>query len=272
MRFSANLGMLWTDRPLPEAIEAAARAGFDAVECHWPYAHDAASIAQALSRTGMTMISLNTSPGATDAGEFGLSALPGREADARAAIRQATDYAARIGARCVHVMAGRPPKPGVADGAAARSFADALDYACRLAAPLGLTVLIEPLNPHDVPGYFLRDTRQARTLIESLEHPNLKLMFDCYHVQRTEGDACGRLRDLRDLIGHVQIASVPDRGAPDHGDLDYGLLFDTLVRVGWDQPLGAEYKGGAATDATLGWLRAARVDSTERRAAARHNS
>jgi hydroxypyruvate isomerase len=249
MKFSANLGFLWTDLPLPDAIRAAAAAGFDAVECHWPYATPAADIRAALHDTGLPMLGLNTLRGDVAAGENGLSALPGRAAEARAAIDLALDYAAQIDARCVHVMAG---KAGGAE--AARSFADTLRYACDRAAAAGRVILIEPLNPHDAPGYFLNSTAQAADLIAQIGAPNLRLMFDCYHVGRSEGDVIARLRALWPLIGHIQFAAVPDRGPPDHGDVDYTAVFAAIAALGWTTPLGAEYRPAGPPDSTLGWL------------------
>lgn len=252
-RFSANLGFLWTDRSLPEAIRAAADAGFDAVECHWPYDTPAALIREALEQTGLPMLGLNTRRGDIAAGENGLSALPGREAEARAAIDQALDYAEAVGAPNVHVMAG------IASGAEAEaSFLANLRHACDRAARTGRTILIEPLNAHDAPGYFLNTTRQAEALIAALGAPNLRLMFDCYHVGRTEGDVIGRLSALYPHIGHIQFAAVPDRGAPDHGEVDFGPIFAEARALGWTGPLGAEYKPGGPTEATLGWMTALR--------------
>lgn len=251
MRFSANLGFLWSDLPLPDGIRAAAAAGFDAVECHWPYDEDPAAIRAALRDTGMPMLGLNTRRGGDD--RFGLSALPDHVTEARAAIDEALEYAAAIGAGSVHVMAG------LGDGAAADTcFRDNLQYACDLADPLGITILIEPLNAIDAPGYFLRDTVQAVTLIEDSGLPNLRLMFDCYHVGRTEGDVLGRLRATRPFIGHVQIASVPDRVAPDHGAVDYPAVFDTLRRLDWRRPVGAEYRPEGRVEDGLGWMALAR--------------
>lgn len=249
MRFSANLGFLWTDRPLPDAIRAAHAAGFDAVECHWPYAIPAQDVAAALRDTGLRMLGLNTARGNVAGGENGLAALPGRQADARAAIDQALDYASAIGAGNVHVMGG------FASGAAAhRTFVENLHYACDRAAPMGITILIEPLNPYDAPGYFLNTATQAAAIIAEVDRPNLKLMFDCYHVQLTEGDLTNRLRRLLPIIGHIQFAAVPSRGAPDHGEVNYPYLFDLADQLGWETPLGAEYKPGGDTDLTLGWL------------------
>ncbi len=245
--FSANLGFLWTDRPLPDAIRAAKAAGFDAVECHWPYDTPAADVLAALQETGLTMLGLNTVRGDVGAGENGLAALPGREADARAAIDQAMAYAGQIGAGAVHVMAG------FALGADAdATFVSNLRYACEQAPDR--TILIEPLNRHDAPGYFLANTDQARDIIHRVGAPNLKLMFDCYHIGRTEGDLLTRLGDLLPVVGHIQFASVPDRGAPDHGEIDYVWLFEQVDQLGWRTPLGAEYKPGGPTDDTLGWL------------------
>lgn len=249
MRFSANLGFLWTDRPLPDAIRAAHAAGFDGVECHWPYDTPAADTAAALRETGMPMLGLNTRRGNTAIGENGLSALPGREADARAAIDEALAYARATGTRAVHVMAGNSGGPR-----ARAAFVANLTHACAAAAPYGITILIEPLNPYSAPGYFLNSTGLAADILREVGQPNLKLMFDCFHVQIIEGDVTRRLEALLPLVGHIQIASVPDRGTPDHGELDYGYVLSRLADLGWHSPVGAEYlpEGGVPQD--LRWL------------------
>jgi len=148
---------------------------------------------------------------------------------------------------------------GYASGAAAHDvFIQNLRYACAGAATHGLTVVIEPLNRYDAPGYFLTTTGQALEVIAAVGATNLKLMFDCYHVQLMEGDLTHRLEALLPRIGHIQFASVPDRGAPDHGEINFAHVFGVIERLGWEAPLGAEYKPGGDTDATLGWLRVAR--------------
>ena len=249
--FSANLGFLWAGLPLPQAIRAAGRAGFDAVECHFPYDVPAEDVAAALAETGLPMLGLNTLRGAP--GDNGLAALPGREAEARAEIGRALDYAAAIGCPAVHVMAG------VAEGPEAeQSFLRNLGHACDLAQPLGITILIEPLNRHDAPGYFLKTSDQAARIIDRAGRDNLRMMFDCYHVQIMEGDVSRRLRRHLGIIGHVQIASVPDRGPPDGGELDYRHICELLAGLGWTRPLGAEYRPPGDTDASLEWLGAFR--------------
>lgn len=248
--FSANLGFLWSDLTLPEAIHAAHAAGFDAVECHWPYDVPSDDVAAALQATGLRMLGLNTRRGNLDHGENGLSALPGREAEARAAIDEAITYAVAIGAANIHVMAGFSSGQSAHD-----TFVANLRYATTQAAAEGITILIEPLNRYDAPGYFLATTGQAQTLIQEVGAANLKLMFDCYHVQLTEGDLTHRLRDLFGIIGHIQFASVPDRGPPDQGEVNYAHVFDVITALGHTAPLGAEYKPIGPTGDSLGWLR-----------------
>ena len=249
LSFSASLGFLWRDRSLPDAIRAAKAAGFDAVECHWPYDVPAAEVKAALDETGLPMLSLNTDRGDVAAGDNGLAALPDREPEARAAIDRALAYARATGTRAVHVMAGR------ADGPQARgAFRRNLRHACERAAPSGITILIEPLNRYDAAGYFLSSFAEAAALIDELARPNLRLMLDCYHLQITEGDVTRRLAALLPIAGHVQIAAVPDRGPPDHGELDYAHVLAHLAALGWTKPVGAEYRPAGDTDASLGWL------------------
>lgn len=251
--FSANLGFLFADRALPEAIRAAKAHGFGAVECHFPYATPVDEVRAALDETGLAMLGLNTVPGDTKTGDFGLCAVPGREAEARAAITQAIDYAAAIGAKNVHVMAGRTA--GGADAEA--TFRASLAHACELAAPKDIGILIEPINRRDVPGYHLTHVEQAAETLAAVGHPGLRIMFDCYHLQIMQGDLIRRFEAHRDLIGHVQIAAVPDRGEPDAGELHYPNLIAAIRDLGWSAPIGAEYKPRSGrTEQGLDWMKA----------------
>ena len=197
------------------------------------------------------MLGLNTVRGNLADGENGLAALPGREDEARVAIDQALAYAAAINTPNIHVMAG------FADGDAAReTFVANLEYAAATAAKAGRTILIEPLNHYDAPGYFLNHTDQARAIIEDVAADNLKLMFDCYHIQILQGNLSRNLAANLDITGHIQFASVPDRGAPDAGEVNYHHIFAEIAALGYDAPLGAEYKpANGDTDASLGWLK-----------------
>lgn len=252
-KFSANLGFLWAELRLPDAIRAAKVAGFDAVECHFPYDIPLSEVQAALAETGLEMVGLNTWPGDRAQGVNGLCALPGSTEEARAVIDQALDYAAAINARNVHVMAG------IVDGPDAHNtFVENLKYATRRAQAQGTTILIEPLNQYDAPGYFLTTTAQATAIIQEVNAPNLKLMFDCYHVQIMEGDLSRSLIDLLPMIGHIQFAGVPDRGRPDRGEVAFGHVFRLIDELGYTAPLGAEYRPGGPTEASLAWMRSLR--------------
>ena len=244
--FSANLGFLWTDRPLADAIRAAHHSGFDAVECHFPYQESVSDVLAALHETSFKMLGLNTVRGPKNAG---MAALPGWQSEAQASIDQALTYANQISASNVHVMAGQ------IDGQAAENmYLENLRYASDQAYNYDVTILIEPLNPFDMPNYFLRDTTHALDIIQQLGRSNIKLMFDCYHVGRAEGDVIQRFDACLKSIGHVQFASVPDRGPPHQGSVDYKKVFIHIDRSGWSQPLGAEYIVSGPTENSLGWM------------------
>lgn len=249
LAFSANLGLLWSELALPDAVRAAARAGFGAVELHWPYAVAPALVGQALGESGLPVLALNTSRGNLDAGEFGLTALPGRETEARAAIDQAIAYAAAIGATAVHVMAGKAEGPAARD-----TFIANLRHAADQARPAGITILVEALNRHDVPGYFLSDNATAAAIVEATGRDNIRIMFDCYHVGRSGRPILAEFQAFRELIGHVQFAAVPDRGEPDAGEVDYARLLPELAQAGHAGHFGAEYKPRRSTEEGLGWL------------------
>jgi 2-dehydrotetronate isomerase len=248
MQFSANLGFLWKELALPDAIHKAAAAGFAAVECHWPYATPAHQVAQALAEAGIPMLSLNAWRGDA-AGDYGLTAVSGREKEARAAIDQAIQYALAIHTNNIHVMTGN-----ASGDLACKTYVENLRYATSKADEFGITILIEPLNHYDAPGYFLHNTEQAKQVIDEVAASNLKLMFDCYHLQIMQGDISRRLQELMPIIGHIQIASVPDRAEPDGGELDYRYIMNLLEDIGYSQPIGAEYKPRSTTEAGLGWM------------------
>lgn len=249
MKFSANLGFLWNHLPLPDRIRAAKAAGFDALECHFPYEHEAAEIAGVLAETRTRMLGINTALGPE--GCFGVTALPGREAEARAIIDQAIDYATAINARHINVVAG------LTNGArdAEMTYRQNLRYACYSAAEHNLMIVIEPLNPRAVADYHLSTLDAALETIAAVGASNLKVMFDFFHMQIVHGDLEANIYAHVADFGHVQFAAIHDRGEPDEGELNYPYLFKVLMDAGYDGHLGAEYKPrGASVEAGLGWL------------------
>ena len=252
LRFSANLGFLWRDLPLTDRVRRAKEAGFDAVEFHYPYDVPVEEMRTVLQEASLPVAGLNTRPGDLAAGDMGLAALPGRESDARAAVEEAFAYAEVVQAGYVHVMAG---KSGDATAARAReTFLATLDFAARRAEQTGIQILIEPLNTRDAPGYFLKTSEQAAAIIAELGRPNVKILFDCYHTQISEGDLTRRFEMLLPIVGHVQIAAAPSRAEPDEGEVAYERVLRVMEAVGYSGFVGAEYRARSTVEAGLGWL------------------
>lgn len=252
-RFSANLGFLYPDRPLAERIAAAARDGFAAVEFHWPYDEPADALRAALERAGIPGLALNTPVGNAAGGDFGLGAVVGREAEFQAGVDLAIDYGRRIGTTAVHCMAGIVSHGEEAK--AERTFVENLKQAADKAHAAGMTLLIEPINHRDRPGYALSRVEQAAEIIERTGRPNIAIMFDGYHVQIMQGDLIRRLQAHLPLIGHVQFAAVPSRAEPDEGEVNYAALFRALDEMGYKGFVGAEYKPRGRTEDGLSWMK-----------------
>ena len=237
-RFAANLGWLFTDRPLLERFGAAARAGFKAVELQFPYAEPAAAVKAEIDRHGLTILGINTR--ATP--ESGLAAVPGREDDFAALFDEALAYARAIGARSIHCMSGTAPPD--ARAAATRSFVANLSRAADLAATHGITLLIEPINPRDRPDYVLSRAEQAAEIIAAVNRPNVRMQFDFYHAQIVGGDLLRRFETHLPMIGHVQIAAVPSRAEPDEGEVNYPAILPPSTRL--VMPAGSAANTGRA--------------------------
>jgi len=219
---------------------------------HWPYGVPAEDVAEAARRNGVTLLGINTAPGRFDAGERGLGAVPGRAGDFLATVDQSIEYCRSSGATAIHVMAGNV---AAADRTRARAvFVDNLRIAATKAMAHRITLLLEPLNPIDNPGYFYSTLTEAVSLIEDLAVPNLKLQFDVYHVARSEGDVLAKLEKYRRHIGNVQIAAVPSRAEPDEGEIAYPVIFAALDRLQYDGFIGCEYRPRGDTDAGLSWM------------------
>ncbi|NNE78639.1 MAG: hydroxypyruvate isomerase family protein [Silicimonas sp.] len=250
-RFSANVSMMFTEHTFLDRFAAARDAGFEAVEFQFPYDHAPDEIGRAVRDNGLAVSVFNLSPGDWQSGERGFAALPGREAGFRATVTQALPYAEAVGAKRLHAMAGIA-KPG-ADTEAV--FLDNIRYGADRLAEAGLELLIEPINPRAIPGYFLSTTSEATALIKRIAHPGVRLQFDIFHHQITRGDVIQSLTECRDLIGHIQIAGVPDRHEPDIGELNYADIFQHVDSLGYSGWIGCEYTPKAGTREGLGWLR-----------------
>jgi hydroxypyruvate isomerase len=252
-KFAANLTMMFTEVPFPARFAAAARAGFEAVEFLFPYDHAPAEVAAWLSDSRLQNVLFNLPPGDWAAGERGLAALPGREEEFRAGVARGLEYALALGTPRLHAMAGL--LPAGADRAAHReTYIANLRHAARALARHGRTLLIEPINQRDMPGYFLSLQAEAHAIREAVGEPNLLVQMDLYHAQIMEGDLATKLGRHLAGIGHVQIAGVPERHEPDEGELNYPYLFRLLDELGYAGWVGCEYRPRGRTEDGLGWL------------------
>lgn len=249
LNFAANLSFLFPERPFLDRFAAAAAAGFKAVEFAFAYEHPESDVAAAAAAAGVRVVLMNLPPGDWAAGERGLAALQGREADFGASLAKGLRYAEATGCRQIHVMAGAGPT------CREETFATNLRQAATVAGKHGVRILIEPINNLDMPGYFLTRPQQAADLIRKIAHPNLFLQLDLYHCQIMRGDLARQIDLHWPLIRHIQIAGNPGRFEPDCGEINYPFIFSHLESLGYDGWIGCEYKPAASTEAGLAWIR-----------------
>lgn len=249
-RLAANLSLMFTEVPFMERFEAAAKAGFQGVEFLFPYAWPKHDIAARLNENGLQQVLFNISPGNWDAGDRGLAAIKGREAEFEAAVIDALRYADALGCVRLHAMSGLTER-----GANLETLIGNVANAARLAQSHGVEILIEPINTFDMPGYFLTTVKQARDVIKAVGHDNVGLQFDCYHRQRMEGGVAEAIAENVDITRHYQIASPPDRGEPDSGELDFVELLAAIDSTGYGGWVGCEYRPRGDTLAGLSWVK-----------------
>lgn len=250
-KFAANLSMMFTEWDFLDRFAAAAEHGFTAVEFLFPYAFAPDDIARRLEAAGLTQALFNLPPGDWDKGERGLACVPARAAEFRALLDMALPYATATGVKRLHLMSGHGDRN---DPKALAAYTDAIRHACAVTAPLGIDILIEPINGRDMPGYFMNDFGFAAALIAELALPNLRLQFDIYHRQILHGDVTKGLEALMPITGHVQVAAVPLRHEPGTGELDDARIFRLLDQLGYQGFVGCEYRPAAGTVEGLGWF------------------
>ncbi|WP_321919281.1 2-oxo-tetronate isomerase [Paraburkholderia tropica] len=253
-RFAANLTMMYNEHAFLDRFAAAAHDGFDAVEYLFPYDHPAAEVKARLEENGLAQALFNALPGDWAAGERGLAALPGREDEFRRGIDKALDYARVLGNRKLHVMAGIVASEDTR-AQQRELYLKHLDYAAQAARGEGITILIEPINTRDMPGYLLNRQDDAHAICAEIGAANLQVQFDCYHCQIMEGDLAVKLKRDIARIGHIQVAGVPERHEPDSGEINYPWLFSLIDELGYTGWIGCEYWPRAKASDGLGWIR-----------------
>ena len=251
-RFAANLTMMFNEVPFADRFDAAAQAGFTAVEFLFPYSLEPEALAERVQRNGLTVALFNMPPGDWDAGDRGFASIPARTAELAPALAKALRYAEACGVQRMHLMSGlgdRTDAPSVA------TYRAAIERCAEALGERGLDLVLEPINGRDMPGYFLNDFDWTAALIDSIGLPNVKLQFDIYHRQILHGDVTMALRRMLPMIGHIQVASVPSRNEPDGEELNWPFLFAELDRLGYDGFVGCEYRPRGATVDGLGWFK-----------------
>jgi len=251
-RFAANLTMLFNEVPFLDRFERAAKAGFEAVEFLFPYAHRPQEIASRLESHGLKLVLHNLPAGDWDAGERGIACHPDRVDDFRAGVGRAIEYAQALGVPQLNCLAGKAPA-GIDDATLRRTLVGNLRFAAAELKRAGLRLLVEPINTYDIPGFYVNRTEQALAILDEVGADNAFVQYDIYHAQRMEGELAATLQKHLARIGHVQLADNPGRHEPGTGEINYRWLFAHIDRIGYTGWIGCEYKPAADTEAGLGW-------------------
>lgn len=251
-KFAANLTMLFNEHDFLARFDAAAKAGFQAVEFLFPYAFPAAEIKARLQANGLQLVLHNLPAGNWEGGDRGVACDPARVAEFRSGVAQAVEYAAALGVPQLNCLAGKAPA-GVAEAELRRTFVGNLRFAAAELKKAGLKLLIEPINTFDIPGFYLSRSTQAIDILDEVGADNAYLQYDIYHAQRMEGELAATMSKYLPRIGHIQLADNPGRNEPGTGEIHYPFLFRHLDRIGYAGWIGCEYKPAGSTEAGLGW-------------------
>lgn len=252
-RFIANLSMLFTELPFIERFAAARAAGFETVEVQFPYDYDPLELRRALADAGVSLFLINLPAGIWEEGDRGIAALPARQLEFREGVAIALEYARALGVRHMNCLAGRAD-PAVSADAHWQTLRDNVRYAAEALRGIDATLLVEPINRYDIPGFVLGSSAEALRLLDEAGAPNTALQYDVYHMQRAEGELTATLRAQLHRIGHIQIADNPGRHQPGTGEINFGYLLRELDRMGYAGYVSLEYLPAPDTQRSLAWL------------------
>jgi len=254
-QFAANLTMLFNEHPFLDRFEAAAQAGFKAVEFLFPYAYPVAELQRRLKAHGLKLVLHNLPAGDWDAGDRGVACDPQRVDEFRAGVARGIEYGTALGVPHLNCLAGKVPA-GVDEATLRRTFVTNLRFAAAELKKAKLNLLIEPVNRFDIPGFYLNTTAQALAILDEVDADNAYVQYDIYHAQRMEGELANTMSAQLARIGHIQLADNPGRNEPGTGEINYAFLFRHLDRIGYKGWIGCEYKPAARTEDGLGWIQA----------------
>jgi hydroxypyruvate isomerase len=252
-RFAANLTMMFNEVPFLDRFDAAARAGFEAVEFLFPYPYPAAEIRSRLAANGLQLVLHNLPAGNWDAGERGIACHPDRVIEFHTGVGKAIEYAQALEVRQVNCLVGKAPV-ATDPATARRTLVANLRFAAGELKKAGIKLLVEPINTYDIPGFFVSRTDDAIALLDDVDSDNIFLQYDIYHAQRTEGELGATIARHFPRIAHIQLADNPGRHEPGTGEINYDFLFRLIDRLGYAGWIGCEYKPATTTEAGLRWL------------------
>ncbi len=253
-KFAANLTMLFTEAPFMERFRLAKEAGFSYVEYLFPYDFKAGDIKSELDLYGLKQVLFNIPSGNWAQGDRGIAANPDRVDEFRAGVQKALEYALVLGVKQLNCQPGKLVT-GCSEADQWSALVNNVRYAAGVLQEKGIQLLIEPLNPLDIPGVFISRTEQAIQLIEEVALPNVFLQYDVYHAQRVEGELAATLRKYRNLIRHIQIADNPGRHQPGTGEINYPFIFKEIDALGYEGYIGLEYVPANVTKNSLVWVK-----------------
>ena len=251
-KLAANLSMMFNEVPFLDRFDAAAKAGFKAVEFLFPYDFPAAELKKRLDANGLTQALFNMPPGDWAGGERGLASLPGRQQEFRDSLNKALEYAEILDCKLIHCMAGIPPA-GTSPVTAAALYASNLAWAGEEAKKAGRRLALEPINHRDMPGFHLNTVEQGAAVVDAIGIDKVGLQFDIYHCQVTQGDVTKRMEALIGRIVHMQIADVPARNEPGTGEIGWDFVLRRIDELGYQGWVGCEYRPAGETVAGLAW-------------------
>ena len=253
VKLAANLTMLFNETPMAERFARARAVGFRHAEVLFPREDGLAAVATGAREAGLAIILANFARGDRAGGDRGIASHPGRVEEFRAEVAWAIEAAATLGCDRLHAMAGLrlPEVPSEEQWA---TFVANARYAGEAFAAHGLTLLVEPLNDRDNPGYFLVGSAMGLRLVDEVGLPNVRLQYDLYHMQRGEGELARTIAGALDRIGHIQIADNPGRHQPGTGEINYRFLLPYLDRIGYEGYVSLEYMPDGATEGSFGWI------------------
>jgi hydroxypyruvate isomerase len=253
LRYCANLGWLFPDLPFEQRFAAAAKAGFSGVEFSQPYDHVIPHLKALLDDNGLELVLFNLPAGNWNKGERGIGCIPGRQWEFREGVKRALHYTSALDCRRVNCLSGIAPQ-GAARGGLWQTLAENLHFAAEAMTCENITLVVEAINRHDMPGFFLNTTEDAMKAIAASGHPNIKLQYDIYHMQRSEGELAATITRLLPMIGHMQLADNPGRHQPGTGEINYEFLLNHIAASDYAGWMGCEYAPLGKTQDTLGWM------------------